>query len=275
MPGPALHLSIADSLGLPPVQELYAGALAPDLGYYPGTEADWLSDLAHYVTPGVFTQRLWENADVPATQAFAIGWASHVIADQRLHPKVNTMSRRILKRDDAVTFAENPAVHLQCETGLDKVWGDEHPVTLDNPFIDLGPEIGRLLARTLVDVYNLAVAGDEFDAMFTKAARVWPLLRKAGPTRAERSPARSLPAALAFPVAPTDFELYAVEVRVARACDELAAALGEGFETVADTNLDTGRHSGPVDRDYPPARAIAEWLEEQGAVVPRTLDPET
>src|SRR4051812_43716256 len=58
----------------------YGGALAQDMGYYPGGSRA-LSDLMHYVRSGDFVRALAEEAHDPGEYAFALGALAHYLGD--------------------------------------------------------------------------------------------------------------------------------------------------------------------------------------------------
>lgn len=119
--GPFSHLLLAKQLeplaGLGPEgpesvrQALYAGALAPDAGYYPGADAE-LADAAHHLDPGGFARALWDLAQTPEERAFALGWLSHLALDLAGHGGlVNPIV--------GAAFSADPLNHKRVEWGLD------------------------------------------------------------------------------------------------------------------------------------------------------------
>lgn len=119
--GPFSHLLLARQLeplaGIGPGspeglrQALYAGALAPDAGYYPGADQE-LADAAHHLEPGGFARALWELAQTPEERAFALGWLSHLALDLAGHGGlVNPIV--------GAAFSADPLNHKRVEWGLD------------------------------------------------------------------------------------------------------------------------------------------------------------
>jgi hypothetical protein len=103
MPCATIHLHLADRIlshweerprlapfpvGEPALRDAFLhGTLAPDMGFVPGVDR-FLSDLAHYIAPAELTRSLLRGARTPREEAFAWGWAGHVVGDVVLHPMV-------------------------------------------------------------------------------------------------------------------------------------------------------------------------------------------
>jgi hypothetical protein len=119
--GPFSHLLLARQLeplaGVGPDgpedvrHALYAGALAPDAGYYPGADSE-LADAAHHLDPGGFARALWELAQTPEERAFALGWLSHVYLDLAGHGG-------LINPIVGAAFSADPLNHKRAEWGLD------------------------------------------------------------------------------------------------------------------------------------------------------------
>lgn len=105
---PCLGLDPGDA-GLMPA--LYAGALAPDAGYYPGAESS-ISTLVHVVEPWAFCRALLELAQTPQEKAFALGWASHAFLDLRTHGQ-------LVNRLAGGVYNDDRLKHKQIEWGLE------------------------------------------------------------------------------------------------------------------------------------------------------------
>jgi hypothetical protein len=89
----------------------YAGALAPDAGYYPGAEG-MLSEAAHLARPWRMTRELLEEARTPEEKAFALGWLTHALLDLRGHGRlVNDLA--------GGAYESDRLLHKQVEWGLD------------------------------------------------------------------------------------------------------------------------------------------------------------
>ena len=102
----------------------YGGAIIQDMGYYPfGSKL--FSDLAHYVRSGDFIEALVRDSQDLNEYAFAIGALCHYCADNDGHPIATNPSVPILypnlrrQYGNNVTYAENPAAHIQTEFGFD------------------------------------------------------------------------------------------------------------------------------------------------------------
>ncbi len=96
------------------------GALAPDMGFIPGTER-WVSELSHYVRTGDLTRVLLRRASDLREAAFAWGWATHVVTDLELHPRVGHACGERATGDRSVRLnaADDLPAHVGTEVGLD------------------------------------------------------------------------------------------------------------------------------------------------------------
>lgn len=131
MPAPAIHFQIALTIAPDVCGEacddatraaLLLGSVAPDMGYFPGG-LGMLSDMVHYVRGGALVRQLARQArGQTALEAFAAGFATHVLADIHIHPLVNRGVAALLHREQPVPFCENPAAHLRVELGLDSCY---------------------------------------------------------------------------------------------------------------------------------------------------------
>lgn len=140
MPGQAVHLGFArDVMGAGHAwrpafdpqdaghcQAFFAGALAPDMGYFPGGDRR-LADLAHYVATGQMARSLLRQAEGGCAAAYAWGWASHIIADVTVHPIVNRAAAELMNvpGKSKLTYADDPRAHARVESGLD-AWAQTH-----------------------------------------------------------------------------------------------------------------------------------------------------
>jgi hypothetical protein len=137
MPQPALHLTLADDslrrwLLQPHVAPFdvrcrasrvafLLGALAPDMGYFPGgTIAQPVSDAAH---DGGATDvaRILLDSRCTRIRAFALGWLSHVLADVRIHPLVNLGAAALLHDEGERDPSDELLLvaHIRVELGLE------------------------------------------------------------------------------------------------------------------------------------------------------------
>jgi hypothetical protein len=139
MPGCAVHyllaLQVADrwtlrpeaapvSLAVPAARNAFlAGALAPDMGYFPGGEP-LLTDLCHYVCSAGLVRVLVRTARSDVERAYAWGWATHVLADVLGHPIVNRAAAELKlgDRGHSLSYHDDPVAHVRVEMGLDAVW---------------------------------------------------------------------------------------------------------------------------------------------------------
>jgi hypothetical protein len=111
-PFPAEHPRLADAF--------LHGAMGPDMGFVPGTDR-LVSELAHYLAPGDLARSLLRRARTAAEEAFAWGWASHVLGDVELHPVVGRSVGELLHGDRGrrVDALEDVEAHVSLEVGLD------------------------------------------------------------------------------------------------------------------------------------------------------------
>jgi hypothetical protein len=70
-----------------------AGVVAPDLGFFPDGPTSF-SHRVHHESTGDFVGALVAGADSPEDQAFAKGWALHVLTDIAIHPFINAEADR-------------------------------------------------------------------------------------------------------------------------------------------------------------------------------------
>lgn len=110
------------------------GALAPDMGFLPGVDR-FVSELAHYVRPLELTRALLSQARNAVEEAFAWGWASHVLGDVRIHPIVGrAVGERLYgDRNRRVDAAEDTTTHVAVEVGLDTAFLLKNPTVSKPP----------------------------------------------------------------------------------------------------------------------------------------------
>lgn len=96
------------------------GAMAPDMGFVPGVDR-LVSEVAHYVRPGDLTRNLLAAARSHEEEAFAWGWANHVLVDVEIHPMVGrAVGERLFgSRERRVDALYDVATHVSLEVGLD------------------------------------------------------------------------------------------------------------------------------------------------------------
>jgi hypothetical protein len=139
----------------------YGGALAQDMGYYPGGSRE-LGDLMHYVRPADFVRALLDEAQDPVEYAFALGAVAHFLGDSEGHPLgVNrvvpmTFPKLRKKYGDVVTYGQDHKAHLRVEFGFDVVQTARglYPPEAYREFIGFEVPI-PLLARAVRRTYGL------------------------------------------------------------------------------------------------------------------------
>jgi Zinc dependent phospholipase C len=156
------------------------GSLAPDMGFLPGVDR-FVSDLAHYVRPMELARALLTQARDDVEEAFAWGWAAHVLADARIHPIVGRAVGERLYGDRArrVDAAEDTATHVAVEVGLDAAFllGSPH-VSRPPGRNHFGPGSVRHLTGALTATYRVAWDSDSLVRGHRRAVtmtRWWPL----------------------------------------------------------------------------------------------------
>lgn len=138
MPGPALHLALAETIyarwASAPLSAPFEpcartrnaflhGALGPDAGYFPGGDP-LLATLAHHARTGEFCRALVAEAERDEEEAFAWGWVTHVLADVAIHPLVNDACGELRTGTRTALWGEAVArEHLRVEMGLDAAVG--------------------------------------------------------------------------------------------------------------------------------------------------------
>lgn len=139
------------------VEAFRHGNLAPDMGFIPGVDR-FASELAHYHSPADLARALLSWSTGPREEAFAWGWAAHVLSDVELHPLVGRAVGERLHgdRDRRVDALEDEATHVSLEVGLDAVFLLRNPGLRPpprRPHFDL-PGL-RHLSRALEGTYGL------------------------------------------------------------------------------------------------------------------------
>lgn len=188
MPGPSVHLHLVQETieywereGLAPVDldepgvrdALRAGAVAPDMGYYPGAQP-FIADLAHYLRSGVLARNLMAEAFFPLEQAFVWGWVSHIVGDVCFHPAVNRAAAVLRDDPDTLTYADDPEAHLQIEVGLDAFFDARYGTP---PLRDVLDGETGFVARGYRRTHDVEIPRDVFDTAFAAGARLQGPLR--------------------------------------------------------------------------------------------------
>jgi hypothetical protein len=270
----------------PRVEEAFLhGAMGPDMGFIPGAER-LVSELAHYLRPGDLARSLLRGAASPLEEAFAWGWASHVLGDVELHPVVGRAVGEFLygDRDRRVDAAENVEAHVSLEVGLD-LWLHHRAGTLPRP-----PAIPhfrdsriRHLARALEETYPLAWDGAGLLRTHLRATRLtawWPRALEALALRRGKAPGgtgvapfrwmldgarrmtREGSAARGFlgVQIPPVWVMEEVEERMEGFELRFQALVDSGLDAMENRNLETGDLAGPG-RGHPASDAVAERVD--------------
>jgi Zinc dependent phospholipase C len=147
----------------------YGGSVLQDMGYYPfGSKL--FSDLTHYVRTGDFVANMIRNSSDLNEYAFALGALAHYVSDNSGHPTINHVvpiefPELERKFGNAVTYEDNPKIHIRTEFGFDMVQVAKNRYTSDRYHDFIGFEIAKpLLERTFLQTYGLKtsdVFGDE------------------------------------------------------------------------------------------------------------------
>jgi len=266
------------------------GALAPDMGFIPGTHR-LVSEAAHYLRPGDLTRALLQRANSAAEEAFAWGWASHLLADVRIHPLVGRAVGERLHGDRGrrIDAMEDVATHVSLEVGLDVAVLRGDPEIPRPPAVPFFPTHGgiRSFIRALAETYDL-----EWDpALLTqhhlravRLTRWWPRalgllpLHPPGPPAGDRmvngaglhasvferigrlrGPETPLAGFLA-PEAPRRWFLDAVQEEIETFPERFRELVRSGLDQVGNPNMETGEPTG-VGRGHPATDLAAQKLD--------------
>lgn len=264
MPGHAAHIELAArSRGLFPAGDevtnaLYHGALAPDMGMFPGADP-LFSDLAHYVRSADLARSLVACARNDVEQAYAWGWVSHLLADSGLHPAINQAS-------GFVPWSDSKEPHLRVEFGLD------FARLANQPWLRRVRLVRMRELQFVVNAYR-DTFGVELEqgrlrrshATLTASQRVLftlgPKTQSLGPVRWLGSRFRgSVLAAITTPIEPEAYLLEGLALMLGEMPGRMGALMNGGLADLENLNLDTGERQGPSDPDV--ARVLAA-LEER------------
>jgi hypothetical protein len=171
MPQPALHVLLAHRTlerwrrtpsaapfrpGAPGIEQHFLhGALAPDMGFFPGSDT-WISKLVHGTHSGTIARALLQRARTDAERAFAWGWVTHILADVEVHPLVNEAAIGLLELEgnDQPNRHERDVAHVRVEIGLD-AW-----------FVGSSPGARRLRIRHAFDDRRIRFLQDALAATY-------------------------------------------------------------------------------------------------------------
>lgn len=276
------------------------GAMAPDMGFVPGVEDRFVSELAHYVSTADLVRRLLQEAESVRQRAFAWGWATHHVTDVAVHPLVGRACGEHLHGDRSLRLnsSADVATHVAMEVGLDLVFLLEDPGIPTPPS---GPVFGSdeigFLCRALEGTYGIRRAPEKIHRDHRIAVRRtarWPqvlaLLSRAsefGPERggtgglggraidglvrlARRFVSSGTPAAgFLAPLRPPGWVVRRVRSVAAGFAERFQERVEAGLAGLENRNLETGR---PEDADFqhPDADRTLERLRKvrSGAPVP-------
>lgn len=290
MPCAVTHLALADRLlaawcltpnqapiraGDPAVRRAFLhGSLAPDMGFLPGVER-FVSELAHYHDPAELPRTLLRLADSPEAEAFAWGWAAHVIADVKIHPLVGrAVGERLFgDRERRVNAVEDLAAHVGTEVGLDLALLEALPtVSLPPRQAHFDADRIRHFVDALGSAYGLAWSRARLLRDHHRSVgihRLWPSFLRwvdQGPTLAlPRIATRLIPPTspafgLARPLRPPEWLLRSVLRLVEGFPQVFAEETGPGMSALENRNLETGEPSGPG-RGHPPSDEVVRRLD--------------
>lgn len=239
------------------------GAVAPDIGFFPGGP-ETVSSVVHEHRSGALTRALLDGARTERQTAFAWGWLSHVLTDVLIHPLVNEASDALVHARGATERADWLVAHVQVEVGMD-AWCLRRQSLGRLKLRDaLAPEDHELVAHALAEVTGLRVGPATLAAAHRNVTRLTNLClpfvaavgRSARTERAHGSlwtPTRRLLASWIGPRAPAHGFLVPVLPgrpfmrRIGRACGALERLYQQHVVEVArhlpDYDLNTGRRA--------------------------------
>ena len=272
------------------------GAIAPDMGFFPGG-APLVSRLAHHARTGALCRALAAEARTDVERAFAWGWVTHVLADVAIHPLVNEACGELSLGDRSTPLWGDAvaAEHVRVEMGLDAAYAARFPAL---KAVRLRPALSlreaRFVSRAFRRTYGAAPSARAILASHLQVCRVsGPLFalhrlaavaldaRPAGAIGelmriGARVPLRALSAAcprgsqaegLFSPVRPAAWLMAEVDDVLENFADWFGDHHASGLQFLRDHCLDTGEVTDSAD---PLARAaLAELL---GSMSPAT-DP--
>ncbi len=248
------------------VRAFLFGALAPDMGLYPGG-AHFLSDLVHTHHSGDLCRALIDGARTDVQRGYAWGWLTHVLVDGALHPVVNADARALLRAEarvppDPHAFED---AHLRVELGLEVGYvAGTGALGRAAAGARFGSLEARFLAAVLRDVYALRIAARTILAAGRSLARcIRPVLllerRLATGAPPPAWPGRKVPRLVRVvlgPVRPSPRLAAAVSAHLRAFPELLAHHAAAGLDTLPNRDLDTGE----------PVRALS-WTAVRGRAV--------
>jgi len=255
------------SLSRPGVEEAFLhGAMAPDVGFIPGTHR-LVSELAHYVRPGDLARALLRTAGSAQEEAFAWGWASHLLADVEIHPVVGRAVGERLHGDRSrrVDAMEDVGTHVSLEVGVDVAILRREPDLPQPPGRPFFPMSGRVrhLIRALAETYDLEWDPSSLTQHHVRATRLtrwWPRTLSLLPLHPSLPPGAPPPhtflgrvtrthhrrdalAGFLRPEAPRPWFVEAVRDGIETVAMGFRSAVESGLGCIENPNLETGEES--------------------------------
>jgi len=239
---------------IPEVRQAFLhGALAPDIGFIPGTDR-FLSELAHYHSPADLSRALLRRAEGVVDEAFAWGWATHVLGDVEIHPLIGRAVGELLHgdRERRVDAAEDVSAHVGVEVGLDMLFLESRPEIPKPPSaLHVAGSGIELLRCALHDVYGINWHPGQLVRDHRQAVRLtrwWPrALRALGlapAVLAGGAPPGSAARGFLTPIHPPDWVVRQVSEVAEGFAERFRAVVESGMWGLENRNLETGGVAG-------------------------------
>jgi hypothetical protein len=237
------------------------GALAPDMGYFPGGDAI-LSRMTHTSRTGGIARELLAHAATEEQRAFVWGWITHILLDTSIHPLVNA---------GAATLFE----HVRIEVGIDLWYFERVPhlrrrrlrAAFDRGGLDFLTDALRRLYRLPLDSHQLFANHcnvTRFYNLYLLLATI--LVGRAAGIKARLTAAirwiidRVAPAtpaqAFVHPERPDQALINAVEHALRSSWLELQHHAATGLREMSDVDLETGEPVRQTGLEDQPSRAM-------------------
>ncbi len=256
--------------------------------------------------PARLARALMHAAGDDCTRAFALGWTTHVLADALVHPLINRVAGSLdpIRQDTALTFADDPVMHIRVEFGLDALMLARYGGTAAAGRIPmLAPDsIARVLEMGYRMTYGLASLGPALRTsvralgrmvpavlVYDRAAAWWldatarrpsAAVRAAFPAirMASRLMRRSVAYGFSHPIAPPEKLVADVTETMNSFAERFANLVADNLTALPNYNLDTGA-IGPLAESYPLAvRTVQELnrrLTSQNGLQEQRAEPRT
>jgi hypothetical protein len=252
------------------------GAMGPDLGFVPGTDR-LVSEAAHYLQPGDLARNLLGLARSWREEAFAWGWAAHLLTDVEIHPVVGrAVGERLFgDRNRRVDALADVTSHVSLEVGLDVTILRGTPGVPAPPARSFFPGSGRTrwLVEALSETYGLEWDPGLLVRHHIQAVRLtrwWPRALSLLPLRPAAEPGsgpvagvgrrRGATNGFLAPEAPRPWFLREVKDRIEALVEGFQEAVESGLADLGNPNLETGEASG-VGLGHPATDQAARRLE--------------